>query len=619
MFKKQRPTNQQIAVQNILKYKVSKQNERKLDSVLSNASPLFTKLKQGFEKGSIEEEKNEIKPIREMSFNLRAKRIKSCIILNSPTKNVTIETKHKTKDTPKRSVKVVRSMKRRKNKFKSSSRNLNSTKPKNNCGNFTSHSQPNYRALQQNKLLSTEKGFFSHSQKVYPLPNHLSRDKLLKMMAMCPTYPVSKHKQKILLNSLTRKRAFLQNKSVSKRLRFNAKTMTNSKKLIQKDLFEQMILSNNNAHNNKHIQRTNNRGSYTLLNRHKPQLKFKRPKPTKKNYFKKKTQTNLKNEIFFNDPKKNQVIKTIPQDKVKSHLAKKKVNSPQKVKLLNYGPNTFKKRNKLLFVTKSINQDEFKKKTEYCKNNSPELELKKKQIVIETLKQPKTKLNPQSRHENENELIIKKKEKPRYFEDKNNTKIELEIIEKSQNLNYNFKKNPNILSLNGNYQNNESGKKTAQRSQIEINFHGNQDDFDFDFKTKNENGHKNSKEIPKANCRNMKNSKYGGDTNKSIINFDNNDNIYINTKTQPLNKLSVFENFQKDRQGSIEFPEFYRDFDKNQSFYQYFFENLFISHKLKKKNSNKKKSKIPKKYLTKMAKNPFKYTYSINDNKLITN
>ncbi|KAJ6249727.1 hypothetical protein M0813_16758 [Anaeramoeba flamelloides] len=516
MIKKQRPTNQQIAVQNILNYKISQQNERKLDSlldkVLNTASPLFTKLKQG-------------------------------------------------------------------------------TKPKINCGTFTSHSQPNYRELQQNKMQITKKTFFSQSQKAFRTPNNLNRNKVVKMMALCPTYPVSKHKQKILLNSLTRKRAFLQNKSVSKRLRFNDKTTANPKKSIhnhhfQKDLFEQMILINNNGHGPKSLQRQKNKGSYTLLNRHKPQLIFKRPKPTKK-FFKKKSPTNLKNEIYFNDPKKNQVTQTITQPNLKNHSATKKRNSPQKVKLLNYSPNTVKKRNKLLFVTKPSNQGEFIKNTEYCKNNSTKIELKKNQRYIEMVNQQKTKLHSQNANENEKELIIKEKEKekPRYFEIQNNTKMVLKLLENNNNQNYNLNKNKNILNLEDNDQNKEIEKNNSQRTQLQINVNVIEDEFDFE----NENENKNMIEIPSRDNRSHKNSNKNGNTNESIRNFDNTDNIYINADIQSWNKLSVFENFQKDRQGSIEFPEFYTDFDKNQSFYQYFFKKLFNNQSIKKKEKKKKK------------------------------
>ncbi|KAJ6252540.1 hypothetical protein M0813_14066 [Anaeramoeba flamelloides] len=646
MINKQRTTNQQIALQNILNYKISQPNKTKFDDFLNKTfnaeSPLFSKLKKGLEKGPMEKDPIEEEPILtgsilKRSFKQRAQRVKSCMILNTPKKNHTDQTEETKENNKKQTVKVVRSLKRRKNKFITSSQESTQAKRNVHCINFTSHSQPNSHTNQQNNQQIMIQKYYSQPQKRFRTPNNLSRDKLRKMLFMCPTYPVTKHKKNTNMDPLARKRSYLQKKSVSKRLRFNDKVTTNSSNLIhsnrsKRDLFEQMILINKNSNSNiknyninngknyNHSQRPTNKNNCFVSNRHKPQLIFKRPKP-KKNFVKKKTQINLQNKIFYNDPKSRQVIETIPQSNLKNQILKKNSNSPSKVELFNYNPNSPSpmKRKKRSAFRKPLNFT-FKKPIPVKRINQKEKELQNSQITLGNIAQEKTEFNfPKDReNKNEKEAIRNEKnqakaqttEKEKNNKDNSQRKTNLLIDGNNQNINLN--NNKTIIVTDQKNTNNDIEKKKHQIPKLEITFNEIEKESD----NLNENRNKDDKEIQKAKGK----GNLVQNQNNSISNIGNNNvNINSNSNIQSCNKLSKFENFVKDRKMSIEFPEFYKEFDNNKSFYDCYLKNLFNNQPLKKKKFLKKIPKIPKKFLIRLAKNPLKYTYSIEKRKLILN
>ncbi|KAJ3444443.1 hypothetical protein M0812_10296 [Anaeramoeba flamelloides] len=596
MINKQRTTNQQIALQNILNYKISQPNKTKFDNFLNKTfnvgSPLFSKLKNGLEKGPMEKDSIEEEPILtgsilKRSFKQRPQRVKSCLLLNTPKKTLSCQTEETKENSKKKTVKVVRSLKRRKNKFVTSSQDNIQTKRNVHCVNFINHSQPNYHTIQQkNKQIMIQK-YYSQPQKRFRTPNNLSRDKLRKMLFVCPTDP---------------------------------------------DLFEQMILINKNGNNNinnnninngknyNHNQRPTNKNNCLVSNRHKPQLIFKRPKP-KKNFVKKKTQINLQNKIFYNDPKSKQVIETIPQPNLKKQILKKNSNSPSKVELFNYNPNSPSpmKRNKRSLFRNPLNFT-FKKPIPVKRNNQKEKECKNSQINLGIVSQGKTEANFPKDRENENEKYMIRNEKNQVQgktieKEKSNNKdsqrkTNLINDNNNQNLNLNNKKNVVVT-----YQKNINygiEKKKHQRPKLEITLN----EIEKESHNPNENENKDTKEIQKGKGK----GNLVQNQNNSISNTENNHtNIHNNPNIQSWNKLSKFENFVKDRKMSLEFPEFFQKIEGNKSFYDYYLKNAFNNNPLKKKNILKKNPKIPKKILIRLAKNPLKYTYWIDKSKLIIN
>ncbi|KAJ6226597.1 hypothetical protein M0813_10815 [Anaeramoeba flamelloides] len=654
MINKQRTTNQQIALQNILNYKISQPNKTKFDNFLNKTfnaeSPLFSKLKNGLEKGPMEKDSIEEEPILTVSilkrsFKQRPQRVKSCLLLNTPKKTLSCQTEETKENSKKKSVKVVRSLKRRKNKFVTSSQDNIQTKRNVHCVNFINHSQPNYHTIQQkNKQIMIQK-YYSQPQKRFRTPNNLSRDKLRKMLFVCPTDPVTKHKKKTILDPLARKRSYLQKNCVSERLRFNGKVTTNSSNLIhrnrsKKDLFEQMILINKNGNNNinnnninngknyNHNQRPTNKNNCLVSNRHKPQLIFKRPKP-KKNFVKKKTQINLQNKIFYNDPKSKHVIETIPQPNLKKQILKKNSNSPSKVELFNYNPNSPSpmKRNKRSLFRNPLNFT-FKKPIPVKRNNQKEKECKNSQINLGIVSQGKTEANFPKDRENENEKYMIRNEKnqvqgktiQKEKSNNKNSQRKTNLINDNNNQNLNLNNKKNIVVTYQKNINYEIEKKKHQRPKLEITLN----EIEKESHNPNENENKDTKEIQKGKGEEKGKGKGKGNLvqnqNNSISNTENNHtNIHNNPNIQSWNKLSKFENFVKDRKMSLEFPEFFQKIEGNKSFYDYYLKNAFNNNPLKKKNILKKNPKIPKKLLIRLAKNPLKYTYSIDKSKLIIN
>ncbi|KAJ3426894.1 hypothetical protein M0812_26465 [Anaeramoeba flamelloides] len=607
MFTKQRTTNKQIAVQNLMNYKISEPNKTKLDSLLNNQGSFYANTTKDLEYNLIEPE-----PILMGSLIPRHKKLpqrtKSCIILNSPTHKITQQAKETKEDQKKKTVRVLRSVKRKKNKFRTSSQDVNRKKLNVHRYKFNSNSQPNSLTTYQKNQSQINKKTLRRTRTLPRTPTNLNRDKLRKMLFMCPTDPVTKHQKKAVLNSLARKRMLNEKNSVYKKLRFNDKKTTNSKNLIhrhnlKKDLFEQMILINNN--DKRHQPKT--KSNYFVSNRNKPQLVFKRPLPNKNLRKKKQNGIHKQKEIFFNDPKTNQVIQTIPKPNLNPQITKKNSNSLKKVELFNYNSNSPMKKNKLEFFRKPLNFGKFKTPIPLVKNNTnKKIDFNNKQIDIENVDRQKPKLFFSNTNNNVNELNIEfqkngqSKGKEIHMKKNNDTKIRKKQSDNENDQDFILNNKKNILAAKTNNTNKAIEKNNPQIPKLDINFSGHGKEFTLLLENENEN--------QKKSIQNTKNH---------INNTINKHNMH--TDNQIWNKSTVFENFQKDRTWSIEFPEFYQKFDQSLSFYDFYLKILFNNNHPKKKSSPKKTAKIPKKFIIQMAKNPLKYTYSFNERKLIKN
>ncbi|KAJ6248135.1 hypothetical protein M0813_17793 [Anaeramoeba flamelloides] len=486
MITKQRTTNKQIAVQNLMNYKISKPNITKLDNLLNNPRSVYANTRQDLEYSQIEQE-----PILTGSLIPRHKKLpqrtKSCIFLNSPTYKITQQAKEMKEDQKKKTVRVLRSIKRKKNKFITSSQDVNGKKLNVHSYKFNSHSQPNYLSIyQKNQSQINKKKSLRRTRTLPRTPNNLNRDRLRKMLFMCPTDPVTKHQKKAVMDSLSRKRMVQQKNRVYKKLRFNDQKTTDSTNLIhrhnlKKDLFEQMILINNN--DKRHQPKTKN--NYLVSNRNKPQLVFKRPLPNTN--LRKKLQNGIHKpkEIFFNHPKTNQVIQTIPQSNLNPQITKKNSNSPKKVEIFNYNSNSPMKKNKLEFFRKPLIFGKFKKPIPLgLNNNNKKIEINNSEIAIGNVNQQKPKLIFSSKNNRANELNIEYKKngqdgqrergKEINIKKNNETKIIKKQFDNENDQNFLLNNKKNILAKKTNNTNNSIEKNNTLIPKLENN---------------NENGH----------------------------------------------------------------------------------------------------------------------------------